>query len=374
MKIKVINIISDTNIGGAGRCLLSFIDSYDREKLDLSVFLPASSLLCPELTRRGVAYREVPHINDASMRLSAVTSFLKLFKSEKPHIVHTHAVMSARLAAKLYGKCAIVHTRHSVFDLPLWQKKFPARLLLGGINNFLSDFIIAVSPAAKENIVEIGTNPNKVKIVFNGVNRLINVSEQDKAEFKERLGIKDEFVVSIIARLEEVKGHDYLLDAAKAMLELDKEIKIVIAGAGTLSEHICNRIKNEGLSNVVFAGFVKEVDKLLAITHLQVNASYGTEATSLSLLEGMSIGVPAVVSDFGGNPYVIKKGVNGIVVPKKNAEVLMKAVLKLKNDKELYNTLSQGAISTFDEKFTSKAMAEGITKVYTEALDFKQAH
>jgi glycosyltransferase involved in cell wall biosynthesis len=53
---------------------------------------------------------------------------------------------------------------------------------------------------------------------------------------------------------------------------------------------------------------VSEIYKIENIMDLQINASYGTEATSLSLLEGMCLGVPAVVSDFGGNPYVIEDG------------------------------------------------------------------
>ena len=45
----------------------------------------------------------------------------------------------------------------------------------------------------------------------------------------------------------------------------------------------------------------------MSITDVQANASFGTEATSLALLEGMSLGIPAVVSDFGGNPGVTKR-------------------------------------------------------------------
>ena len=43
---------------------------------------------------------------------------------------------------------------------------------------------------------------------------------------------------------------------------------------------------------------------------------------SLALLEGMSLGIPAVVSDFGGNPGVIKNGQNGYIVPKQNSKAL----------------------------------------------------
>ncbi len=73
---------------------------------------------------------------------------------------------------------------------------------------------------------------------------------------------------------------------------------------------------------IIFTGFISDVDKLMSITDVQANASFGTEATSLALLEGMSLGIPAVVSDFGGNPGVIKNGQNGYIVPKQNSKAL----------------------------------------------------
>ena len=48
-KIKVLNIISDTNIGGAGKCLINFCENYDKEKFDLSVILPKGSKLIEKL-------------------------------------------------------------------------------------------------------------------------------------------------------------------------------------------------------------------------------------------------------------------------------------------------------------------------------------
>ena len=120
--------------------------------------------------------------------------------------------------------------------------------------------------------------------------------------------------------------------------------------------------------NVIFTGFITDVDKLMAITDVQANASYGTEATSLALLEGMSIGIPAVVSDFGGNPGVIKTGRNGIVVPKQNSHALAEGLEKLLTDDELYKKMSAGAREIFNSTFTSKAMTENTENYYKEII------
>ena len=122
-------------------------------------------------------------------------------------------------------------------------------------------------------------------------------------------------------------------------------------------------------NNVLFTGFIKDVDKLMSITDLQCNASYGTEATSLALLEGMSLGIPAVVSDFGGNPGVIKNGENGLIFPQKNAEAMADAIYKVYSDKEFYAKLSNGAKEIFNNTFTAVAMTQNIEKVYDKYLN-----
>ena len=49
--IKVLNIISDSNIGGAGKCVLNFLKYYDRKKFAVKVVVPRGSLLKPEIER-----------------------------------------------------------------------------------------------------------------------------------------------------------------------------------------------------------------------------------------------------------------------------------------------------------------------------------
>jgi hypothetical protein len=64
--IKVINVITDTNIGGAGKILLSFLEKYDREKFDILVIIPTDSKLKEALEKIGVKYIEVEKIADNS--------------------------------------------------------------------------------------------------------------------------------------------------------------------------------------------------------------------------------------------------------------------------------------------------------------------
>lgn len=363
--IKVINIITDTNIGGAGKMLLSFLDNYDKKSFDILVLIPFNSMLKVELVSRKIRFIEIDSIADKSFSIKAIKEFIKVFESHKPNIIHTHASISARMAGRIYGKCKIISTRHSVFDNPRYKTRFPVKQVLGLINSYLSDVIIAVSPAAKQNVLEFGTNPKKVAVVFNGVQKVSQISDEERKRIRAQYNIlEDDFVCAIIARLEKVKGHEDILEACKMFGETDKKIKVLIAGTGTEEKFLRHKATALNLQNCIFTGFIKEIREIENIMDIQLNASYGTEATSLSLLEGMSLGIPAVVSDFGGNPYVIKNGYNGIVYPKRNPRELYNAVMKLKEDAETYNVMKQHAVTCYNEKFTSVLMAKNIEKIY----------
>ena len=195
--------------------------------------------------------------------------------------------------------------------------------------------------------------------------------EREILEAKKKYGVLDEnFVVSILARLEPYKGHIYILEAAEILKDMGIPIKVIIAGTGSFEDEIKKLITQKGLENeVLMAGFVNNVRELLSITDVQANASYGTEATSLSLLEGMSMGIPAVVSDFGGNPGVISNGENGFVFPSKDSASLAIDIKKLYDDKELYKNMSQRSKEIFSLKFTAEIYAENIEKVYTDVFE-----
>lgn len=363
--IKVINVISDTNIGGAGKMLLTFLRNFNRKEFDISVALPKGSLLIPELEKLDIQYFEVDGIGEMSFSVPAIKTLQTLFEQQQPDIVHTHASLSARIAARRYKKCGIIHTRHSVFEQSRARKSFPLKQIMGFINNYLSDVIIAVSPAAKANMVETGTKHEKVQIIFNGVDPVVPLTQDEKNLEMARLGCtEDDFICAIIARLEKVKGHEYILKAAELFKLHNNNVRIIIAGTGAELESLKLMATKMELDNCIFTGFVQDIRKIEGIMHLQLNASYGTEATSLSILEGMSLGVPAVVTDFGGNPYVVQDGVTGVVVPKKNYTAIYEAVMSLINDKNLYEQMKEKSVLRFNEIFTSTAMTENIQDVY----------
>ena len=233
--IKVIHVISDTNIGGAGTVLLTTLYNIDRSRFDVKVVLPAGSALTPRIDALGFETVATAGGADKSLDFSAVREYMRIFKREKPDIVHTHAAMAARIAAWLCGVKVRIHTRHSTFAPKPALTRFPLRQVCGFVNNTLSTRMIAVSESTKANLVDTGANPKKIEVIINGAEPLRTVSPEETAALKEKLGIAPgEVVVGMSARLEEVKGHIYLIEAARILRERGmKNLRVLIIGTGT---------------------------------------------------------------------------------------------------------------------------------------------
>lgn len=364
--IKVLNVISDSNIGGAGKCVLTFLKHYDKSKFNLKIVVPKGSLLIKELLALGGDVIEAEGIADKSLSVTGIRNLKKIFKAEKPDIVHCHASMSARFAAKLSKGVRIVFTRHSVFEPSKKISSGLGKVINGFVNNSTAHSIIAVADAAKENIVKTGVNPDKITVIQNGVEPLKVLGEEEKLKIKSNYNVSEgEFLMGIVARLNYVKGHEYILEALKKLVDDGAKVKLLIAGTGDYEEQIRKKTAELGIAeNVIMAGFVSDVTGIMNILDLNLNASFGTEATSLSLLEGMSIGLPAVVSDFGGNPGVIEHGVNGLIFKKCDSDDLYEKLKSVLGNESMMAELKAGCMKVFEKKFRAEAMTASIEKIY----------
>lgn len=358
--IKVCQVVSDTNIGGAGRYLLNYVKSFNREDFSVIVLIPENSMLKPHLLKfSDVKIIEVPYMADKSFDRRAVAEIRKVFREEKPDIVHTHASLSSRIAARLEKVKTVIATRHCIEPLG----KFPVSYIKSVLNNALCDIYIAVSEAVKENLLSSGISENKIVQIDNGVQAIDELPLEEKAEIKKKYGIGDEFVFGIFARLEEVKGHKYFIEAAKKFLNDGLSARFLIVGDGTLKEELKKCAKDA--PEIVFTGYVENTKELLNITDVNVLSS-SSEAMSLSILEAMSLGKPTIATNVGGNPQIVDSGKNGLLTEYADSEGLKNAFLKFFADKEFYNKCKERAKETYNQKYTAEVMVKNLEKLYRE--------
>ena len=368
--IRILNIISDTNIGGAGRVILNYLRYADRNKFETLVAIPRGSLLKPLLEEAEVTVYEVDGMADCSYASQDVKALQALIRRVKPDLVHTHGALSGRIAAK---RChvPVVYSRHSAFPVPAKLKYPPGRWVNKLLNEHYADHIIAVSPATRDNLTEGGISPKKITVVMNGVAPVSPISDGEEAALRRSLGLEpDVFTFGILARIEDYKGHLYLVYAAKLLKDRGySNFRILVAGTGAFEEEVTRAVTEMGVEDVVqMLGFRSDAAALLNILDVQLNASYGTEATSMALLEGMSLGLPTIASDYGGNPFVITSGQNGLLFPSKDSAALADAMAELMDHPEEVAIMREKALETYQSRFTGEVFARNTEQIYENVL------
>lgn len=367
--IKVLEIISDMNIGGAGILLLNRLKHSNKKAFDTTVLIPKGSSLEKRLLSMNIKIERMKGCRDRSFDVFAISEIMGIVKRLKPDIVNCHGCLSGRIAASLSGNCVCVYTRHCCYPTSGIYRCGTVRAMSGIAVALLSDRIIAVSHSAKSNLTRMGIPPELISVIINGAEPLERASDECCERLKKSLGIpQNAIVVSIFARLEKCKDHACFLKAAKILCDESDKYRFLIVGKGSLEESLVKESKRLGIDGkVIFTGFVENISPYMSITDINVNCSVGTETSSLALSEGMSLGVPSVASDYGGNPYMVRNGVNGFIYPRGNSLLLAKSIRKLGEEK-LYKRISQNARSRFEDELNAETMTRKVEKLYRELL------
>ena len=374
-KIKVLQILSDTNIGGAGRLLFNLAESIDHDKFEFIYVFPRGSELCKQFRKQNHRNKiyTISGGRNRSLDLRAAADIRWIIKSAQPHIIHTHSSLFARIGAHLAGfdKKRIVYTKHCVFELPKITQSKAFRRAYRIADDLLATNIIAVAESAKDELIAYGVNKNKIKVIINGVKPLKESTEKEKQALRESLGIKqNDFVVGISARLEEYKGHKTLIEAAAiSKKEGTHNIVFLIMGSGSYEETLQNYAESLGVTDrVIFLGFKPNVADYVNIFDVNVNCSIGTETSSLAISEGLSLGKPVIASDFGGNPNMVKNGTTGFIFRQNDALALYEKIIFLKNHPNTLKYMSTNAKLDFNERFSADIMAGEYEGFYYNVL------
>lgn len=366
--IKVLNILSDTNIGGAGRTVLNYFEYMDRNRFMAAAVVPEGSMLTPRLKKLDIPVIEIGAMADRSMDPRAIAPLRDVIRLSNPDIVHTHGSFSGRLAGAMCKK-PVVFTRHSAFPFPDRVTKTPLRFAYKYMYTHWADRIIVISPAGVKPLTDLGVPEDKLEVMMNGVKPLERRPIGEQAAYRRALGIGPSDMVAVMAaRIEEYKGH---LDVLDAMGRLSGEgIKLVVAGTGSFEAEVKKRSALLGLDgSVIFTGFLTDVAPLMSIADVQINASFISETSSLSLIEGMSLGVPAVASDCSGNPWLVEDGVSGLLFPPRDPDALASRLRELSRNRGELQRLGIGARRAYLDRFTGEAYAARIEKVYSKVME-----
>ena len=360
-RMKILHVLTDRNIGGAGRWLLYYLKYHNREKFAVKVVLPHDSLLVAAVQALDVPVLAMEEMEDKSFDRKAFRALTKIFRAERPDIVHTHASMTARMAARRARVPYIFNTKHCMEGAP---GSLPKKILRREINAVFSDKIIAVSKAVRRSMIAGGTKPQEIAVVYNGIERIPIPSAEEKAALLSSFGGKaGEKAVGMVARLEEVKDHETFLLGAKKLLDKRQDVRFYIVGDGSLRKQLEQKAAALGIrEHVTFTGFLQDVEKI----DIAVITSRA-EALCLSILESMIAGIPAVGTDSGGVAEVIRHGENGFLIPVGDSDALAERLDELLADDAKRSAFGAQAKKDAEATFLAEQMTRKIEKLYLEA-------
>jgi glycosyltransferase involved in cell wall biosynthesis len=222
---------------------------------------------------------------------------------------------------------------------PQWMTELPLAIVacLGTsaelkLSAYLCKRTICVSRKLRDCLVEdFGFPAWKLKTVYNGISVSEFVpSESRRYEVRARLGLgRDEFTLVCVARLNQQKGIDILIQAMARVLRDGVPCKSLIVGDGPLRDELMEQVREMGLSgHVFFEGFHEDVRPYLQASSAFILTSH-MEGLPLSLLEAMACGLPSIVTDVGGNAEVITHGVHGLIVRPGSIDAVAEAITYL---------------------------------------------
>lgn len=368
-KIRVTHILTDSNIGGAGRLLRYQLEKADRERFEYSVILPEDAALIPEIEALGIPVITAYGIADRSNAPEMKGILTEKIKKLAPDILHTHSSRTGRFAGVDAKVPKIILSKHCS-DMPSPKlMKFPMKQMLAKEWKKTLHGAIATDDSAADSIAAEALPREKIKVIYNGVPALREISEGEEKALRLEYSIpSDAFVVGIFARIETVKDHFTFIDAAQQCIERGLEkAYFLIVGDGSQLETVKTAIEEDELDErIKICGFVNNIAPLMNICDVNVNCSIGTETSNLALLEGMSLGVVPVVSDLEGNKRIADGC--GIVCARGDRDAFADAIEELYKDREKLAELSKAAKDKYLAKYTSERMAREVEEYYLQLM------
>ena len=301
----------------------------------------------------------------------------KYFKEQKFDVVHTHASKAGiigRAAAWAAKVPAVIHTVHGP-AFHRYEKPWKNKLYISAEKYAAKRChkIVCVADAMTNQFLEAGiSKPEMYQTVYSGMNLDDYLQLDSDKSIRKKYDIPDDAVViGKIARLFELKGHEFLIQAAKRLIDKNDKVHILLIGDGLLRSEIENEIKSLGIEkNFHFSGLIppREVPIHTAAMDIVCHLSL-REGLPRAVVQGLAAEKPVVAYNLDGAPEVVFNDETGYICPAESVDEVTVALEKLVNSEDLRRKLGQAGRKLVSEKFAWQKMVDDLELIYAEVLN-----
>ena len=292
-------------------------------------------------------------------------------------VIHAHSgcVFNTILCACLARVPVKVVTEHGLpffADGRVMETSFKSRLE----NKFVgwcADSLVAVSDEIRDDLLKrFPTCSRKVETIINGIDvDLYNKARKERRQPDNFSLPDDALTVGSVGRLVPIKNYPCLIRACAKLKNRFPNMHLLLVGDGPERQRLERLISDLDMKKrVTILGVRNDIARILPFMDIFVLPSL-TEGTSISLLEAQAAGLPAVVTNVGGNPHVVKDGINGLLVDVNNIEQLTCALDQLFDSSSKRNEIGEAAYVRVRDDYDILVMTSKYSQLYQRLLQEK---
>ncbi len=359
--MKIAHLETGRHLYGGPQQVLQLMNAMRDRGHDNTLVAAADSEL---LAHAGLAGHELVALPLAGEHdLAFAVRLWRRLAADRPDLLHVHSRRGAdtfgAIASRRLGLPAIVTRR---VDNPL--ARIDAQLRFSTYRA-----VIAISDAVVAALEHAGVARTRITLIKDAIDCAPLVLAPERDWFLDEFGLPPRApCLGVIAQFIPRKGHDRLLEALPAVLDVHPNTRVLFFGRGPLEDELRAQVAQAGLAaRVVFAGFRTDLDKILPCLDAVIHPALA-EGMGVALLEAAAAAVPVVAFDAGGIREVVDDGVTGLLAPVGDVTVLAAAINELLDDPARARELGIAARRRVEAGFTLAEHAEQHLALYRQVL------
>ena len=315
-KVNLLFIVPWLITGGADRFNLNLVKGLDKERYNITVLTtePNKNTLRQEFEKYATVYDLTSFLNQ-KFWLAFVNYIIK--KENINVILNSNSKFGYSILPYLKAN----NTNIPIIDYVHMEEWYNRN---GGYSRYstMVSSVLDKTLVCNENSKKIlcnhfGRNENEIQTVYIGVDEdEFNPEKYKREEVIEKYNVVNDkkYIFSYICRISEQKRPMLLLEIVKKLKEKRNDFKVLVVGSGNLLAKMKAKANKLGLTeNILFLGNIENTEEIYKISDLTINCSI-KEGLALTAYESLSMGVPVISSDVGGQKELISEEV-GVIVP-----------------------------------------------------------